>query len=274
MNFLKFLISKSLLINSVLAVFFIVGGIYGATLWLDSYTLHGVAKTVPDLSGFHYTEVEDFVADKELVAIISDSVNDFNKPRGVVVDQHPLPNDLVKPGRKIYLTINATKVPEISMPELLDLTLRQAKARLQSYGLEIDSLIYKPSECSRCITGVFFDGDRMQAGDKIEKGEGVTLVVGAGMSDELIATPFLLKMNKAEIEDKLFNVGLTMGVVKYDESVTNADDSAAAFAFEQFPNPKDLPQINLGRSIDVILSMDSTKLDSLELPIQDTSLVD
>lgn len=274
MNFLRFLISKSFFLSIVVAVVLIVGGIYAAALWLNSYTLHGVAKSVPDLSGFHYTEVEDFVADKELIAIISDSVNDFDKPRGVVVDQHPMPNDLVKPGRKIYLTINAVRVPEISMPELMDLTLRQAKARLQSYGLGIDSLIYKPSECSRCVIGVLFDGERINAGDKIEKGEGITLVVGAGMSDELIGTPYLFKLTKTEVEDKLFNVGLTMGFVRYDETVINAEDSAAAFTVGQFPSPDELPQINLGRAIDVILSIDSTKLDSLELPILDTIIVD
>jgi len=254
----------------VIAVVVAIAGIYGAVYWLGSYTLHGVAKSVPDLSGYHYTEVTDFVADKELVAIIADSVNDFNEPRGVVVDQHPRPNDLVKPGRKIYLTINATTIPKVALPELIDLTLRQARARLQSYGLKVDSLVYKPSECSRCVIGVMFNGERIQPGEEIEKGEGLTLVVGAGMSDETIPTPILIGMSKEEVELKLFDVGLTMGVVRYDETVTNSADSTSAKVFKQFPAAEEVQEINLGKSIDVILTTDSTKLTQPELTMQDT----
>lgn len=258
----------------VIAIVITVGGVFAAVKWLDSYTLHDVAISVPDLSGYHYTEVDAFLNDKELIAVIADSINDFEKPRGVVVDQHPLPEDLVKPGRKVYVTINALVPPDVSMPELTDLTLRQAKARLQSYGLGVDSLIYKPSECSRCIIAVLYKKDRIKAGTTIRKGDKVTLVVGAGPGDVLIPIPVLWGKPLEDVDNDLFAMGLTMGVVRYDSTVATAADSAKARVFKQLPEPGLDMQINLGSAIDVFLTADSTKIPDPELLQGDTLNID
>ncbi len=274
MNFIRFLFSKTLLVNLTIAFAITVGGVFAAIKWLDSYTLHDVGISVPDLSGFHYTEVNAFLNDKELIAVIADSINDFEKPRGVVVDQHPLPEDLVKPGRKVYVTINALVPPEVSMPELTDLTLRQAKARLQSYGLGVDSLIYKPSECSRCIIAVLYGNERIKAGTTIRKGDKVRLIVGAGPGDVLIPIPVLWGKELEEVDNDLFAMGLTVGVVRYDSTVTNAVDSAQAKVFMQLPEPGADAQINLGSDIDVFLTADSTKIPDPELLESDSLNID
>ena len=276
MKLIKFFFSKAFWINVLIAIVVTVAGIYTAVKWLDSYTLHGETISVPDLKGFHYTEVQPFLDDKMLKAIIIDSINDPEEPRGVVLDQTPSADAMVKEGRKVYLTINSLEAPKVSFPLLNDLTLRQAKARLVTYGLDVDSLVYKPSECSRCIIGVMYRGKKLEQGTQIAKGEKVVLIVGAGMSDVQIPLPALYGKTYSEVEEHLFNVGLTIGVVSYDETVYTAEDSATAKVFKQYPayDIEAEQMINMGKSVDVFLTSDSTKIPDLELLSGDSTVTE
>tara|TARA_B100000780_G_C21087719_1_gene438266 strand:- start:352 stop:1134 length:783 start_codon:yes stop_codon:yes gene_type:complete len=260
----------------VIAIVITVAGVYLAVKWLDSYTLHGETITVPDLKGFHYTEVEPFLDDKKLQAIIIDSINNPEEPRGVVLDQTPKADALVKEGRKVYLTINSLEPPKVVFPTLNDLTLRQAKARLVTYGLDIDSLMFKPSECSRCVIGVMYKGQKLLPGTEIAKGEKVTLIVGSGTSTEQIPLPMLYGKTVDEVESHLFNVGLTMGVISFDETVFTAEDSATAKVFKMYPafDLEEDQMIFMGKSIDIFLTSDSTKIPDLELIEQDSTLTE
>ena len=59
-------------------------------------------------------------------------------PKGSVIIQDPVAGSHVKRYRKIYLT-TVTVLPEkVLMPDLIDLSLRQATATLETYGLKLD----------------------------------------------------------------------------------------------------------------------------------------
>ena len=60
----------------------------------------------------------------------------------------------------------------------------------------------------------------------------------------------------------------------YDRSIENNDDSAAAFVWKQRPvyNEEDEILINLGSSVDILLTVDSTKLplpEDIVVPLLD-----
>ena len=114
---------------------------------IDDYTLHGKTITVPDFRGYHTTELDQFLADKELTYLIVDSIFEEGALKGSIIDQKPEPGVQVKRGRKIYMTVNANSPKKIAFPSLTDVTLRQANALLETYGIIIDSLKYKPDEC-------------------------------------------------------------------------------------------------------------------------------
>jgi hypothetical protein len=74
-----------------------------------------------------------------------------------------------------------------------------------------------------------------------------------------------------DAKQKILDRYLNLGALIYDRSFSNADDSAAAFVWKQRPvyNEEEEILINLGASVDVWITVDSTKLplpEEIELP--------
>ena len=111
--------------------------------YLDFYTNHNEFIKVPDFNGIHISKLDSFVGSHNLNYQIIDSVFDNLKPKGVVVNQDPFPNTDVKENRRIYLTINSIRVRKVNLPDIFDLTLRQAINKLQKNGLKVGRLEYK-----------------------------------------------------------------------------------------------------------------------------------
>lgn len=264
-NFIRFLFSRTFVIQIVIALVLSAGIIYAAVKYLDTYTMHGVRTTVPDLSGYHYTEIDGIMREVELNPIISDSVFTPEEKPGMIINQNPVAHSEVKPGRKVYITVNTTVPPKVVMPELKDLTFRQARARVSTYGLKVDSVQYRAAECSGCVVDVLKDNKRLKQGVEIERGEGVVLVVGSGESHIKMNIPAMYKMKYDEVDEFLLGNGLNPGLKRFDETVKTAEDSGNAFVFKQIPEYDSAATINLGRSIDVYLTVDSTKLPQIEL---------
>jgi beta-lactam-binding protein with PASTA domain len=272
-NFISFLVSKTFWINIAVMVGIVGVGIFVLSQFFDSYTRHEEYVEVPDFNGFHYSELKLLVAESDVHYIISDSVFDPEKPRGIVLDQIPKAGDQVKPGRKIYLTINATIPPSVLLPELMDYTVRQAVNKIPTYGLSVDSIIYRPAECDNCVIGVLYNGEEISAGTLIERGKSISLIVGMGFGNERIVVPYLYKLGFNEAKEKLYSLGLNVGFVDYDTTITTKSDSDAAFVFKQFPVYDTNTMVFQGQSVDFYLTLDSNKLPGIELFIPDT-LVD
>lgn len=271
MQIIQFFKSRGLWISLVLMLLFAVMGIVGVAKYLNSYTNHDVRVEVPNFNGFHFTEVANFVADKELHVFISDSVFDPDKPRGVVIEQNPEALALVKPGRKIYLTINSVEVPSIVVPELKDYTVRQVVMKAETYGLKIDSMIYRPAECDNCVIGAMYNGKELATGDKVPKGSGIWLIVGEGFGVEKVAVPQLMGVNVAVVKAQLLAQGLNVGFVTYDSTIHTLVDSQNAFVYHQNPSFDSTAMIRLGTAIDLYFTVDSNKIDTLQLMPVDTT---
>ena len=270
-NFFRFLFSKTFVLNLIIAAVVIAVGLYLFMNFLDSYTRHNESVEVPDINGFHFSEIENFIADKNVTFQIIDSIDDAELPRGVVVDQLPKAGSFVKPGRKIYLTINSVEPPMVRMPELRDMTLRSAINRLETYGIKVGKLIPRPSDCTNCVVDILQKEHSVKAGTRIKKGGTVDIVVGAGLSYEMIPIPLLYELSYTQAEEKLMQSGLNLGIFQFDSTITSAEDSAKAFVYQQIPNYVEGGEINLGSSIDIILTLDSNKIPEYQLPVTDTT---
>lgn len=249
-------------------------GVYVVTVHLEEVTHHDDFVEVPDLKGFHYTEVDGFLADKDITYEISDSIFDANQPRGVVIEQNPLEGKMVKPGRKIYITVNSVTPPSVFLPELRDYTVRQVVMKIETYGLKIDSLIYKPAECDNCVVGVLYKGKETTPGMRIEKGESLTLIVGEGIGTERVNIPILYGKKYEEAHDILNSHGLNMGFVTYDSTLVTSEDSAAAFVYKQTPAYDTVNTVRKGQAFNIFMTIDSNKLPQLELLISDSLIID
>jgi len=215
--------------------------------WLKSYTNHGKYITVPDFSGLQYDKVNDYAEQRDLQAVIIDSIYDNSKVKGSVVSQDPLPNSLVKKNRKIYLTIVSLSKEMIKMPDLKDLTLRQAVATLETYGLKPGSLTYVPHIAVNAVLKQEYRGREISKGSLIEKGSKINLVLGSGLKDEKISIPFLLGKSREEAINLLHTASLNVGAEFYEEGATESK----AFVYKQKPVFSASTYVNMGTTIDL-----------------------
>lgn len=147
-------------------------------MWLDHWTMHGDTITVPSVRGLGYTEAQARLAEAGLTPILSDSIYDNKTRPGTVLEQNPRPNTTVKPGREIYVTINAFSPKMVTVPALTDISVRQARSILE--GLGIRDIVERevPSEFPDLVLGARYRGQLLSAGARVPVNGSVTLEVG------------------------------------------------------------------------------------------------
>lgn len=219
--------------------------------WLGSYTNHGETVSVPNLKDMKYADLEKFLKDKSFNVKISDSsIYILDKPAGVVVEQDPAPNELVKEGRTIYVAITRTVLPQVKMPNLVDVSQRQAEAILNSYGLKVGNLIYKPDLAKDAVLEIMSKGRILKAGDEITKGSVVDLVLGDGIGSTDVLVPQLVNLSLEEAMFVLQGSSLNIGELEFDGTIS---DSSAAKIYMQDPTPSDTSYLKQGESIKLYL---------------------
>lgn len=217
---------------------------------LKGYTRHGEALEVPDIRGLKIEDAIRVLEAKELRVTISDSLYFDDKPKLSVLEQNPLAKSRVKEGRMVYLTINSNSAPKVSLPNLLDVSLRQAQAILATSGLKADKFIYKPDIAKDVILDVLYHNQSVQPGTKIPKGSMVDLVLGNGLNGESIDLPDLSGLTLKEAHNLLQSSSLRLGSVVYLGAVS---DSASATVSRQNPAFTDGATIQEGQSVDLFL---------------------
>ena len=233
-------------------------------IFLKIYTRHGQALSVPDIRGFSIEEAGEILSDRGLVLEIVDSVYVNEVDRGAIVEQNPPPEFKVKEGRTIFLTINAFNPEMIRMPDVVGVSLRQARAQIETAGLKIGRLTYIPDIAVNNVLQQKFNGHVIEEGDSIPKGSSIDLVLGRGLSDDKTAAPDLVGLDLIRASEKITVRYLNLGAVIFDGSIENEEDSLNAFIWKQRPIFDTETLINLGSTVDIWLTVDSTKLPQPE----------
>jgi beta-lactam-binding protein with PASTA domain len=96
------------------------------------------------------------------------------------------------------------------MPELKDMTIRQAVTTLKASGIKVRMLRFVPHFAENSVLGHYFEGDTLMSGTEILEGSEIDLVVGLGENREG-GVPYLLGMTRDQAHEALnmasFNVG-------------------------------------------------------------------
>lgn len=177
----KYLTSKSFFIQLLLAFGIIVVLAFIVLQWLSYATDHGNEITVPDLRKLTEQQVEEKLDELDLGYVLLDTV-DYNKdfPKYTVVQQDPLPGAKVKDGRKIYIKVNSADFGMVTIPDMIEKTLRQAEPSLVALGLEIGKKTYKPYLGKDMVLEMYSNGKKLKPGDKVKKASKIDLVLGDG----------------------------------------------------------------------------------------------
>jgi beta-lactam-binding protein with PASTA domain len=259
----KYIISRSLRRN----IFYFFCAVFilfiTALLYIRIYTQHGRTLTVPYLSDLTLSEAIDVVESKNLRYVVFDSTYVANKAPGVIIDQHPKPASLVKKGRKIYFTINASGPEKIKIPNLIGVTLREGRSRLLSYGLQLGNLAYRYDISTNVILEARLNGIVLEPGDSVSKGMAIDLVLSKGLGHTKTTVPNLLGLTEEQAKVKLSNAMFGLGVAMPDNTV-DLSDSIPPRIFRQKPVSDPEIKIPLGSTITVFVTSDSTKLPGYE----------
>lgn len=180
-NFLRFLTSRQFLIQLGLAALATLGLVFLAMQWLKSSTNHGEFVEVPDLSRMSVTEMRTALDASDLRFEIVDSAN-YNPdyPRFSIIEQNPPAGNMVKQNRKIYVTVNPSGYKKVTVPDIIQVTRRNATSMLRAVGLEVGEVTYVDELGKDMVYRIRFQGKYISPGDKVPKTSRIELVCGNG----------------------------------------------------------------------------------------------
>lgn len=198
---------------------------------LKQYTKHGSSIEVPNLVGLSSQEISQMEDLEDFELLVVDSVYDYEKPGGMIVTQDPQPKSKVKSGRTIYLSMVAFVPEQVKMPALNDLSLRQAKALLQTYGLKLGGVKSIPDPAKNAVLQVTYKGRSIQPGAMIRKGSVIDLFIGSGSGGTEAQIPFLIGKSRREAISEIIRLGMVTG----EEIYNGNSDSTNARVYLQEP---------------------------------------
>ena len=229
-KFIRFLVSKTFIINLGIAAVVFIAIFIILFKFLDFFTMHGKELIVPDFSGMTVYEVDSAGYFEQFDLFVIDSLYDDNNKKGAIVIQDPMPGSRVKKGRNIYVSIVATMPETVIIPDLKDLTLRQAVNILESHKLRAGKLIYEPSFDKNAILEQLYRGDTAHPGDTLQKGSVIDLVIGSGEKLYRIPVPFLIGKTREEAIYDLNIASFNLGSEFFMDSIM--DESTRVYMQE------------------------------------------
>jgi len=242
--------------NFLIALGIIVAVTWIALIGVDFYTHHGESETIPDLRGSYLEEAEVTLARKGLYPVVIDSVYVRDKKLGTIIDQIPPANSTVKRNRPIYVIINSRSVRQVAIPEINDVSYRQADAMLQSMGLSVSNVEYAPSEFKDLVIDVKYHGRSVTPGTRLPEGSSVVLVVGSGLGDSQAIAPSLKGLSLEAATQEIQSASLIIGSVEYDVTPSGNEDDYIIYR----QRPAAGTSLTSGSRIDVFLTKDKARL--------------
>ncbi len=192
-------------------------------VFLPLYTRHSSAVKVPDLSQLTLEEADALLSSEGLRYEVTDSVFFPNMKPLAVMNQDPPALSKVKPGRKVYITVNKQSAPLVKLPDVLHVTLYQARVRLDNWGLGVGSVSYRPSELKDLVLEIRADGKMLKPGTPISVGARLDLIVGQGLNEQKVELPDLVGLPFASAILRLQELGLMANTIKFNPSSKEPD---------------------------------------------------
>lgn len=260
MSVKSFLKNRVFFVQLAIAFCIVLVSSYLVVFSLKVYTDHGESLVVPDLNGMTVEQSAEIILANQLRYRIIDSLFVKNVDPGTIVGQMPTPGARVKKNRIIFITTCTMAAEQVSMPKLTDIAYRQALNVIESSGLEVGAVSYKPSEYVNLVLEQHVGGGSASVGMLVQKGTPVDLVVGQNFSGDQIEVPDLIGESYLSVKETLEQSLLNFGAVVFDDSFITAEDSINAIVWKQRPKASDDQKLYQGQSMDVWLTIDEEKV--------------
>ncbi len=266
MSFTRFLTSRTFLINLAIAVVLLAVIVFATMKGLEKYTRHGQSYPVPEFTGMMPAEAQNIARQQNMKVEIVDSLFLNDMEPGVVVDQIPRPGHGVKQNRTIFITINSTQPEMVTLPQLTDISFRQAQVLIENSGLQMGDISYRPSEFDNLVLKVQMNSRDLKPGRQLPKGTRIDLIVGRQAGNQTTFLPDLTGLTVDEAIGSLSAHMLNAGVIIYDNSVISAEDSVQAKIWQQRPDPRMTQNVLIGSSVDLWVTIELPETEEEETP--------
>ena len=181
MNYLRFLISK--VFAKQLGLAFLVGCLILVIIYysLDIFTQNNDHIMVPDFETLPLSEIPVLVERFELRYEVLDSAKfNPNYPPFAVIEQTPKAGSEVKRGRKIYFTLNPSGYRKLKVPDVIQITKRNAETRLTAVGFTLGEITYRNNIGRDMVLEISHKGEKIIPGTVLPKTSKIDLVLGNG----------------------------------------------------------------------------------------------
>ncbi len=194
------------LIGIFIVIVFIVD-----TFVMPYYVNKGGTLTVPNVVGMKEEAARKILDSLNLEPKRGEFRQDNSYPEGYVILQNPASEQIVKVGRRVYLTISGGE-QDVLVPSLRGRSIRDAKFALDRAELRQGAIQYHIS--IDLPEGTIIAQD-IPAGSKVKRSTYVSVVVSAGESIDSIYVPSLIGKTFTEAQKILKAKGLRTGNVTY-----------------------------------------------------------
>lgn len=224
-----------------------------ALLWLDRYTHHGDEVIVPDVVSSYVEEAAILAQAEGLHLQVVDTTYNRKFKLGSIVEQKPVADSRTKRGGELYVIVNAKQVRQIPLPNLRDISFRQAEATLRTVGLALGNVTYQASEYKNLVLDVRHNGESVEPGRRFPEGTKIDLIVGLGAGKEETMVPNLLTLTPDAARGVLLAKRLSLGGVHYEEEPTEENRNRFVI-YAQLPKPE--TYVKEGSHVDIYLTTD------------------
>lgn len=199
---------------------------------------------VPDVVGMNKEEAIGKLSELNLNPVIQTSRYDERFGKDRVIFQKPLARTSVKENRRIYLTVSGG-VQTVTMPFLINKTVRDAQINLERIGLVLDRIEEVESE----LPPNFIVEQQYLEGKELPKGTPVWIKVSIGPKIGMVRVPNILGKSFVEAENILRGVSLRIGFRTYIHSNSLLPNTVV----DQQPSENTL--VSVGDSVNVVLTL-------------------
>lgn len=199
-------------------------------LLLKIYTRHGKEYEVPKITGLKFQDIEDSEQLAYFQIIPMDSIFKEGVEYGTIISQDPSEGTKVKRGRKIYITIAASKGEIVRMPNCRDKGIKSAVRQLVDVGLRVGTIMYRTGEVDGVVIEQRYHGKPISTQTDIQSGESIDLVVEVSSTTKMIKMPDILSKTEDEAELLLWSSGLNVGKKVYQGKQDNTHTRVVSFS--------------------------------------------
>lgn len=215
MNWIKQLLTSKwfyIISGSAIVLAFVIGALFNFII-MPEYTNYNEGVTVPDVTKISLDDAQSQLTDYGLRYEVIDRRANAAYPANYIIDQSPQPLQLVKPNRKVYLTVNTEVRPKAVVPKVVDLSFRNARIQLENYGFSLGTISYESSRFRNTVLR-----QSLTPGDTVDRGTAVNLVISDGLGDRVVSVPDIVGLRLSQAQQRIRGAGLRVGEIRFQPS--------------------------------------------------------